>query len=141
MNTAPNSLPPRPKHQWASTCIPIDNVAGQPPINICDIFCYESFHCKESLILPPEIYPPEWEKRHETESQIIDSALKNDGTVHVRQQTDYGSGKKHSYLGCKQHELHSAVNSCNTTRIRSKVEEDPRMSQTLSPWLISSKKR
>ena len=107
MNTQPNSLPPRPQQQWASTCIPIDNVAGQPPINICDIFCYESFNLKEALILPPEIYPPQWDKRHDVESKIIDSALKNDGTELVRSQTDHSTdGKRHSYLCCKYGVIH-----------------------------------
>ena len=107
MNTAPNSLPPRQQQQWISTCIPIDNVAGQPPINICDIFCYESFNLKGALILPPEMYPPQWDKRQDVESKIIESALNHDGTELVRSQTDhYSDGIRHSYLCCKYGIMH-----------------------------------
>ena len=102
MNINPDSTPPQPTYQWASTNIPLDNVAGKEPINLCDIFCYDEFILGDELILPPELYPPKWSYRKELEQRIITSALKNDGTELVRTKTDYSNAqKRHSYLKCK----------------------------------------
>ena len=101
MNFHPDTTPPKPTYHWSSTNIPLENVTGKEPINLCDIFCYNEFILKEELILPPTLYPPTWSFRHELEQKIINSAWDNDGTALVRTQTDYSGTKRHCYLTCK----------------------------------------
>ena len=58
---------------WKPDSIPIENKPGCTPINIMESFKYRSKVLAKAdqsrLILPPDLYVPDWEQRNEIESK------------------------------------------------------------------------
>ena len=54
--------PPKKTFCWTPQEILLNNVEGEDPINICDIFKFDTDYgskvCKDELILPTSLYPP-----------------------------------------------------------------------------------
>ncbi len=105
MNAQPKWTPPKAITGYESTTIPIPSTNGEPCINVCTAFKYQSHNLRENIILPADVYPPNWEDRAALEQAIINSALVNDGTQLVRGKTE---NMKHSYLICKHGKVYQA---------------------------------
>ena len=101
MNILPNEAPPKATFEWMSTNIVIPGEPGKPLINVCDAFCCDRHKLKDQLILPPNVYSPQWENRKQVEDAIINAALVKDGTELRRQQTMTTAEGKHTYLCCR----------------------------------------
>jgi hypothetical protein len=90
---------------WRASSIWIPSSAGLPPIDIMQSFTYErgdpfvKFPSRlKEIILPPDVYPPTWERRKETEDVIIRNAFQQCGTELIRCRAD---SQSKSDLICK----------------------------------------
>ena len=57
---------------------------------------------KDEFILPPSVYPPRWDERHNVESQIIQSAMRRTDTSLVRVRTTKTKTEFISNLVCRR---------------------------------------
>ena len=98
------SGPPKQTQTWSSQYLPLPNVTGQAPINLCDAFCVGECPRSGVIILPPCLYPPTWEYRDNLCKLIKQSSLQNGGFELNRCRSD--PIRKQTWLSCKKRLLY-----------------------------------
>ena len=95
---------------WRFDSIPIKSKVGCSPIDIMHVFKHQSKILAKAdsskIILPPEVFIPEWEKRNELEATVIESALVNGDTNLVRGRQVSSVHERISYLVCAKGMCH-----------------------------------
>ena len=92
--------PPIVVHDIKTEYLPLPDVAGKTPINLCSAFCVGEIQQKDCIILPPSLYPPQWDQRAVLTKMIKKSALENAGFELNQCRLD--PVRMHLWLQCKK---------------------------------------
>jgi hypothetical protein len=118
-----------PATQYCKPAIPqvfINGGAGRPRIDISQIFCLKPKDpfarlgdSLKEIVLPPDVYPPDWEKKDTLQDEIVRQALVQLGTELIREHTTkWTKGSNHG--PSERSQLRSAGRTA-----RAKAQEQP----------------
>ncbi|CAB9524288.1 hypothetical protein SEMRO_1517_G279190.1 [Seminavis robusta] len=107
--TNPRIQPSTEEVSWLVPSISLEDVEGNPPIDLCCMFCFDGDYAKTAakmettkIILPPSIYEPDPDKKDVTLDLIIDKAMKHSDTTLIKGKIDKTVGNEiHYYLLCE----------------------------------------
>ena len=93
---------------WSAKYILLPAGVNKPPINIADSFCidpsdpFPERYSGNAIVLPPDIYPPNWESRKLVEDAVILASREHSNTELIRSESRQSRKNPISVLACKK---------------------------------------